>query len=100
VSIVGRRASQLPGTTDAEVDASLDELERCSTPPAPRSSTGSCSAATRPTRHLHRRGKVAELRELVAAAGADAVVFDDDLAPAQQRTLEETIRRRCSTAPS
>jgi GTPase len=40
------------------------------------------------------RGKVTELRDLAAALDADAVVFDDDLAPAQQRALEEGIRQK------
>jgi GTPase len=46
------------------------------------------------------RGKVAELRDLVQVVGADAVVFDDDLTPAQQRTLEEAIKQKVWTAPS
>jgi len=39
-------------------------------------------------------GKVAELKELAAVHGADSVVFDDELSPAQQRTLEERIGRK------
>ncbi len=39
-------------------------------------------------------GKVGELRDIAAATGADAVVFDDELAPAQQRTLEERIHQK------
>jgi GTPase len=37
------------------------------------------------------RGKVAELQELSAGLAADAVVFDDELSPAQQRNLEERL---------
>src|SRR5262249_35451775 len=33
-------------------------------------------------------GKVAEVKDLVIEAGASAVIFDDDLSPAQQRNLE------------
>jgi GTPase len=92
---------QLPGTTAAELDASLDELEALL-------DTAGGEVVERVVQRRDApdpatfigRGKVAELRDLVAAVGADAVVFDDDLAPAQQRTLEERIRRRCSTARS
>ncbi len=86
---------QLPGVTDEQVDASLDELEALL----------DTAGAVVVERVVQKRdapdaatfiggGKVAELRDLVAAAGADAVVFDEDLAPAQQRTLEEKIRQK------
>jgi len=38
------------------------------------------------------RGKVDELRQLVAAADADVVIFDNDLSPAQIRNLEEALK--------
>ncbi|HLV59727.1 MAG TPA: GTPase HflX, partial [Natronosporangium sp.] len=37
------------------------------------------------------RGKVAELRDLVAAAGADTVICDGELSPGQLRNLEEEV---------
>ncbi|GIG25175.1 GTPase HflX [Cellulomonas denverensis] len=37
-------------------------------------------------------GKAAELAELVAAAGADTVVIDGELAPSQRRALEDVVR--------
>lgn len=37
-------------------------------------------------------GKVDEVREQVVATGADAVVFNEDLSPAQQRNLEERLK--------
>lgn len=37
------------------------------------------------------RGKVERLLQLVEATGADIVVFDNDLSPAQTRNLEETL---------
>jgi len=37
------------------------------------------------------RGKVAELKALCSSLDADAAIFDDDLSPAQQRTLEERL---------
>ena len=36
-------------------------------------------------------GKVEELKQLCEAAGADLVVFDNDLSPSQQRVLTETL---------
>jgi GTPase len=39
-------------------------------------------------------GKVAEIAELAEDAKADIIVFDEDLAPAQTRNLEEKIGRR------
>ena len=38
------------------------------------------------------RGKVAELREVVVATGADTVICDGELAPAQLRNLEDRIK--------
>ncbi len=86
---------QLPGVTDGEVDASLDELEALL----------DTAGAVVVERVVQRRnapdaatfvggGKVGELRDVAAATGADAVVFDDELAPAQQRTLEERINQK------
>jgi GTP-binding protein HflX len=88
-------ALQLPGTTDADAEASLDELEALL----------DTAGATVVERVVQRRdtpepatfigrGKVAELTALAAEHGADAVVFDDDLSPAQQRNLEEQIGQK------
>jgi GTP-binding protein HflX len=40
------------------------------------------------------RGKVAELEAACEQAGADVVVFDDELSPAQQRNLEQAVGRK------
>jgi len=40
------------------------------------------------------RGKVEEVRQLCDASGAEAVFFDEDLAPAQQRNLEGAVGRK------
>ena len=40
------------------------------------------------------RGKVGELTAACDDAGADLVVFDDDLSPAQQRNLEQALGRK------
>lgn len=37
------------------------------------------------------RGKVAELRDVVAAAGADTVICDGELSPSQLRNLEQAV---------
>ncbi len=86
---------QLPGRTAADVDASLDEL----------TALLDTAGAEVVDRVVQRRdapdaatyiggGKVDELAEVVTAVGADAVVFDDDLSPAQQRTLEERVGQK------
>ncbi len=38
------------------------------------------------------RGKAEELRDIVAAAGADTVVADTELAPSQRRALEDVVK--------
>ncbi len=38
------------------------------------------------------RGKTHELRDLVAARGADAVIADTELAPSQRRALEDVVK--------
>ncbi|WP_292834694.1 GTPase HflX [Microbacterium sp.] len=38
------------------------------------------------------RGKAAELRDLVAAVGADTVIADAELAPSQRRALEDVVK--------
>src|SRR5260370_10373616 len=40
------------------------------------------------------RGKVAEVRELAHARGAALIIFDDSLAPAQARNLENELKLR------
>lgn len=85
----------LPGRDDAEVTASLDELERLV------DTAGGVVVARATQRRGHPDpatyvggGKIDELRALAEAHDADAVILDDELSPAQQRTLEERIRRK------
>jgi GTPase len=86
---------QLPGRTSAEVDASLDELEALLDTAGAEVVDRVVQRRDAPDAATYLgRGKVAELRDLVAEVGADAVVFDDELSPAQQRTLEEGIRQK------
>jgi len=85
----------LPGRDDAEVAASLDELDRLI------DTAGGLVVGRATQRRAHPdpathvgEGKIAELRQMAQDNDADAVVFDDELSPAQQRTLEERIGRK------
>lgn len=84
----------LPGSDDIDTDASLDEL----------SALIDTAGADEAARLVQRRdfpdhtwfigkGKVEELRELCLAVDADTVVFDNELAPAQQYNLEKLLGR-------
>ncbi|TQE61369.1 GTPase HflX, partial [Leptospira interrogans] len=44
-----------------------------------------------PATHLG-SGKALELKDIVAATGADTVVVDEELAPSQRRALEEVVK--------
>lgn len=77
---------------DWPIDRSLDELERLA-------STAGAIVVGRLTQRLERPipksfigpGKVNELIGLVRASGADVIIFDDDLSPAQQANLEKMV---------
>ncbi|CAN5407045.1 GTPase HflX [soil metagenome] len=86
-------ALHLPGQSTHEVEASLEEMEQL------LDTAGGATVGRVVQRRDHPdvatfigRGKVTELRDLVEALDADAVVFDDDLSPAQQRNLEEKLK--------
>ncbi len=84
----------LKGHTDDEVEASLDEL-------ALLIDTAGADEAGRLTQRRDSpdhtwfigKGKVDELREMCLAVDADTVVFDNELAPAQQFNLEKKLGR-------
>ncbi len=85
----------LPGRTELDVAASLDELTRLV------DTAGGVVVARTSQRRVHPdpathvgEGKIVEIRALAELHDADSVIFDDDLTPAQQRTLEERIRRK------
>lgn len=81
-----------PGETSAMVDASLDELELLLDTAGGETVGRVIQRRDTPdVATFIGRGKVAQLRDLVKAEGADAVVFDQDLSPAQQRNLEERL---------
>lgn len=87
-------AVALPGETDEQVDQSLDELELLV-------DTAGADVAGRLIQRRDApdhtwyigKGKVDELKELCLAVDADTVVFDNELAPAQQFNLEKVLGR-------
>ncbi|MBK9147052.1 MAG: GTPase HflX [Flavobacteriales bacterium] len=84
--------------TDAQspeqVKEYLDELEFLAT-------TANITTLKRFTQRLHTpdgrsyigSGKLTEVKEWMEANGADCVIFDDELTPAQQRNLEKAIAK-------
>ena len=84
----------LPGHTDAETDASLDEL-------ALLIDTAGADEAGRLVQRRDTpdhtwfigKGKVDELKDICLAVDADTVVFENELAPAQQYNLEKMLGR-------
>lgn len=84
----------LPGTSEAEVNRSLDELEMLV-------DTAGADVVARVVQKRRApdpatwigRGKVAELRAVADAVDADTIVFDDELTPAQQSELEKLLGR-------
>ncbi len=84
----------LPGHTDADTDASLDEL-------ALLIDTAGADEAGRMVQRRDTpdhtwfigKGKVEELKDICLAVDADTVVFDNELAPAQQYNLEKVLGR-------
>lgn len=85
----------LPGRSAAEVAASLDELEALL-------DTAGATVVDRVVQFRDApdpatfigRGKLDDVREALRQHQADAVVFDEDLSPAQQRVLEEQLRQK------
>jgi len=84
----------LPGSTDEDTEASLDEL-------ALLIDTAGADEAARLVQRRDApdhtwylgKGKAEELHELCLAVDADTVVFDNELAPAQQYNLEKLLGR-------
>ena len=84
----------LPGHTDDDTDAGLDEL-------ALLIDTAGADEAGRMTQRRDSpdhtwyigKGKAEELHELCLAVDADTVVFDNELSPAQQYNLEKLLGR-------
>jgi GTP-binding protein HflX len=83
---------QLPGESSQEHAATLEELEALldTAGGAPVAVVSQRRAAPDPATYIG-KGKLEEIKEIIAATGADAVVFNEDLSPAQQRNLEERL---------
>ena len=85
---------QLPGDDEQSLDASLDELELLV-------DTAGADVVGRVTQRRDApdhtwfigQGKAEELRQLCVGIDADTVVFDAELAPAQQYNLEKLLGR-------
>ncbi len=84
----------LPGDTEESVDASLDELELLV-------DTAGADVVERVVQRRSApdhtwyigKGKVDDLKQICLAVDADTVVFDNELAPAQQFNLEKALGR-------
>ena len=83
-------AVQKPGQTIDTINDSMEELEQL----AKTAGVIVLNRAIQPRSRLDPatyigRGKVAEMRLQAQALGANVIIFDDELSPAQQRNLEE-----------
>jgi GTPase len=82
-------------TTGSEVDAenAMTELKLLAETAGSEVLEGLIQRRTRPDPATYvGRGKVEELREVVVATGADTVICDGELAPAQLRNLEDRVK--------
>jgi GTP-binding protein HflX len=82
-------------TTGGEVDAenSIAELKLLAETAGSQVLEGLIQRRNRPDPATYiGRGKVAELREVVVASGADTVICDGELSPAQLRNLEDQVK--------
>ena len=82
-------------TTGSEVDAenAMAELKLLAETAGSQVLEGLIQRRTRPDPSTYiGRGKVTELRDVVVATGADTVICDGELGPAQLRNLEDQIK--------
>ena len=83
------------GMGSADVDASLDELELLVDTAGSECVGRVIQKRDKPdVATFIGRGKVEQLAAMVVELDADAVIFDDELSPAQQRNLEERLRAK------
>src|SRR5215208_4957364 len=82
----------VPGTDDAEELAEMEELARA----AGVEPVGSVvQHRARPAMRTYvGKGKVEELKEAFSRLGAESLIVDDELEPAQQRFLEDALQVR------
>ena len=84
----------LPGDTDESVEASLDELELLVDTAGADVEARLVQRRSAPDHTWYiGKGKVDELKQICLAIDADTVVFDNNLAPAQQFNLEKVLER-------
>ena len=84
----------LPGDTDESVEASLDELELLVDTAGADVAARLVQSRPAPDHTWYiGKGKVEELKQICLAVDADTVVFDNELAPAQQFNLEKALGR-------
>jgi GTPase len=84
----------LPGHSDEETDASLDELSLLiDTAGADEAARLIQRRETPDHTWLIGKGKLDELKSLCLAVDADTVVFENELSPAQQYNLEKVLGR-------
>jgi GTP-binding protein HflX len=78
-----------------EAEDSLDELSRLADTATLREARRVLQARDRVDATFYvGRGKADELRQVAQECGADLIVFDNDLSPAQMRNLEKTTGQR------
>ena len=83
---------KLRGRTRGEVEEFLEELDRLADTAGFKTVGRVIHSRPSPDpAYFIGRGKVKEIAEMVKELKADAVIFDDDLSPAQTRNLEEAF---------
>ena len=79
--------------TDVDAGNAMAELKRLAETAGSQVLEGLVQRRTRPDPSTYiGRGKVAELRDVVVATGADTVICDGELSPAQLRNLEDQVK--------
>ena len=85
----------LPSLPVWEAEDSLDELSRLADTATLKEAERVLQARSRidPAYYIG-KGKAAELKVRARACGADLIIFDNDLSPAQMRNLEDLTEQR------
>src|ERR1700709_1960701 len=79
--------------TAADADASLAELAAPAEPAGPEGAEGMIKRRDKPDTSTYiGSGKAQELREIVVSTGADTVICDGELSPAQLNALEKAVK--------
>jgi GTP-binding protein HflX len=79
--------------SDVDAENAMTELKRLAETAGSQVLEGLVQRRNRPDPSTYiGRGKVAELRDVVVATGADTVICDGELSPAQLRNLEDQVK--------